>query len=170
MNPLDLIGDPLTNIYFSVIIDNMGIGRWSKVSGLGIDFTGGAGANKTQKGVAIGGGGTQVYNQMGAISYPPVVLTRPVGPATADILHWLRSYAKQVVKTTAVIIAIDPICPWVYQWTLEGVVPLTWKMNDFDVSGQPKIMEEVLTLAHEGFLDLEIDIPIPGLGGSVSLP
>src|SRR5579864_6862267 len=108
MNPLDLIGEPLTSIYFAVMIDNMGLGKWSKVEGLGITFKNTTGVQNP------GGWGASTHNMVDTIVFPPVKLTRPVGPATADILHWLRSYAKQVSKTTALIMAIDPICPWVY--------------------------------------------------------
>lgn len=135
--------DPGIAVFFSLTIDGVDLGTFSTCSGLGVEL------KIDQR--AEGGTGDFVNQLPGRFEYPPITLTRPVGPDSAKIASWLSANAQQVQPKTAELAALDPQGNQVYAWSLQGVLPKRWTGPSFDVS-QPQVAMETLELAHQGFL------------------
>jgi phage tail-like protein len=136
---------------FTITIDGVNLGGWSKCTGLAVEFK-----SKTVK-----EGGNYEYQPILAdyIEYKQVVLERAMNAAdSAKVQSWLRSkvYGWMNAQTsggggTAENTLLDSHLEPVASWSLRNVYPAKWDGPELSASTFGIAIEK-LTLVHEGFL------------------
>ncbi len=150
------LGPPLGLAFrFTVKIGNLDLGSWQSCSGLKMDFA--------PLAVKAGGHYDGVRYLAGEVSYPKVVLKRPVSKADSKTLQgWLATQGRGWVDggtasgDSAVVTLYDSYQKPVMKWTLANARPASWSGPDLD-AGTTKVASEMLELVHEGF-----DVVVPG--------
>ncbi len=150
------LGPPMGLAFrFTVKIGNLSLGSWQSCSGLKMDFA--------PQPVKAGGHYNGVRYLAGEVTYPKVVLKRPVfAQESATLQGWLKTKGTGWVDggspagDTAVVTLYDSYQEAVMTWTLTNARPASWSGPDLD-AGTSKVASEVLELVHEGF-----DVVIPG--------
>ncbi len=135
--------DPAVSICFMVKLDAHELGTFTGCEGIGCEVT----VEQREE----GGNNGFVHQLPGRIRYSNIKLTRPVNADTGKVAAWFASFAKGVKRTTAQIVATDAQNKKVWEWTLEGVVPVRWQGPSFSVDSV-KVATETLELAHHGFM------------------
>jgi phage tail-like protein len=134
---------------FTVKIGSLELGSWQSCTGLKMDFA--------PLAVKAGGHYNGVQYLAGEITYPKVVLTRPVVARDSALLQsWLKSQGTQWVDGTsatgddAVVTLYDSYQSPVMSWKLSYARPASWSGPNLD-AGSSKVATETLELVHGGF-------------------
>ena len=138
---------------FMVAIDGVSCGVWTEMSGLAMEYTGKA---WTEGGQVTADWLLQPRKQQ------TLTLSRPIGPASIEMLAWFQLYGHVIIPLTAFVGLCDfqgNICYW---WELMGVTPLKWT-GPKGKAGAPDAAIETLVLTYTDFLAYG---PGPGLGAA----
>ena len=135
--------NPGLTYLFSVKIDGMPIGEWTKCDGLSMEFH----VEEYEE----GGMNTFVHRHPGRAKYGNIKLTRPLGKQSMAVSGWMSSIMAVVKRQTAEISVLDSSGNTVTQWNLVGVYPVKWSGPSLDADGK-QVATETLELAHNGFL------------------
>jgi phage tail-like protein len=128
---------------FTVTIDGLELGNWSKCEGLTIEYE----VHEYKE----GGQNGFVHRLPGRAKYQNIKLTRPVDASTVTVAGWVASIQAITTRTTAQIAVLDSAGEVVAFWNLMDVYPVKWTGPSLDVSASTVAMES-LELAHNGFL------------------
>ena len=129
--------------FFSVSIDSVDLGQWTKMDGIGMYI------EKTDRGDSA----MSVFQHHlpGAMKYNDITFTRPVSPDSAAVTAWLSAYHLLPVPTAGQIVCLDQTGSIVMMWEMMGVTPVKWSGPSMDANTASPAMES-LTIAHMGFL------------------
>jgi phage tail-like protein len=136
------LSDPLLSFQFSVTIDGMDLGNWTKVELGGLEVH--------VEPLEEGGNQGFTYQLPGRIKYQNIKLTRVMDQSTAQVAAWFAGMAGTVTRSTGVIVAYDSQLNEALSWTFIGAIPVKWTLPSLGMDG-PKAVTEVLEIAHEGF-------------------
>jgi phage tail-like protein len=134
---------PALSVFFSVSLDVIDLGMWSKMSGLGMQIE-----HKSRPEAAMS---FFEHHLPGHITYNNITLERPLSSDSQLILEWISTYHMLPIPTAGQIIALDQTGTPILMWELIGVSPVSWKGPTLDAHGLSVVTEQ-LTLAHMGFL------------------
>jgi phage tail-like protein len=144
INPgIQLNLSPALTVFFSVSLDVMDLGMWTKMSGLGLQIE-----SKSRPDTAMS---FFEHHMPGHITYSHITLERPLSSDSQIILEWISTYHMLPIPTAGQIICLDQTGVPILMWELIGVSPVSWKGPSLDANGL-NIATEQLTLAHMGFL------------------
>jgi phage tail-like protein len=138
---LDL--SPALSVFFSVSLDVIDLGMWSKMSGLGLQIE-----SKSRPDSAMS---FLEHHLPGHITYNHITLERPLSTDSQLILEWISTYHMLPIPTAGQIICLDQTGTPIIMWEMIGVSPVSWKGPTLDAHGLSVVTEQ-LTLAHMGFL------------------
>jgi phage tail-like protein len=138
-----LTSNPGISVFFTVSLDVVDLGMWSKMSGLGMTI---ATTDRPDTAMSF-----FQHHLPGHMTYSNIVLERPVSADTATVMNWVSAYHMLPVPTAAEIQCVDQSGSVVMSWDLLGVTPVSWKGPSMDVYAN-NVATEVLTLAHMGFM------------------
>jgi phage tail-like protein len=130
--------------FFSVSVDSVDLGSWTKMSGIGMTI---ATIDRPESAMTF-----FQHHLPGALQYSPITLERPVGPESAAVMAWISSYHILPLPTAGQIACLDQTGAVVMMWEMLGVTPVSWKGPSMDAASGPSVAMESLTLAHMGFL------------------
>src|SRR5580658_7893629 len=102
---------------FMVAIDGVSCGVWTDMSGLAMEYTG---TPWQEGGQVVSDWLLQPRKQQ------VLTLSRPIGPASMEMLAWFQLYGHIIIPLTAFVAFCDfqgNVCYW---WELMGVTPLKW--------------------------------------------
>ena len=144
INPgLQLNLSPALSVFFSVSLDVIDLGMWSKMSGLGVQIE-----HKSRPDTAM----TFFEHHLpGHITYNHITLERPLSSDSQLILEWVSTFHMLPIPTAGQIICLDQTGTPIIMWELIGVSPVSWKGPTLDAHGLSVVTEQ-LTIAHMGFL------------------
>lgn len=132
---------PFTNAHFTVEIQGLTLGGFSKVRGLEAE-------TETQK-VQEGGVNDTVYMLPGQTTYSDIVLEKGI-IQTSELWTWYESVIQgQIVRHDGTITLLNTRGERVLWWDFCGAFPHAWKGPSFD-AGQAEIIIEEISLAHNG--------------------
>ena len=129
---------------FAVVVDGIDLGGWATCQGLAINF------NLVERQE----GGVNDHNVWlpGHITYPKILLTRAMTSAdSAKVMTWLTSMVDKTSGGTAKITLFDAHKKEVASWSLQNVLPFSWKGPSLGATSHA-VAVETLELVHEGFL------------------
>lgn len=135
--------EPGLNYLFSVKVDGLPLGEWTKCDGLSMEFH----VEEYEE----GGINTFVHKHPGRAKYGTIKLTRPLGKQSFAVSTWMSSIMAVVKRQTAEISVMDSSGGTVTQWNLVGVYPVKWSGPSLDADGK-QVATETLEIAHNGFL------------------
>jgi phage tail-like protein len=144
------MADPGQQNRFKVIIDSLPLGNFSKCEGLKASYD--------MKAYEEGGQNGFVHQLPGRIKYESITLTRPIDDQSRAVAAWFASFRVAVRRANAQISVMDVAGNDIMDWTLSGVVPVSWSAGSVDASANG-VMTETLVLSHEGFLDARMAVP-----------
>ena len=127
---------------FTVTIDGLSLGDWTKCDGLSIEYE--------TKDYQEGGENSFTHRLAGRAKYQNIKLTRPIDKDTGKVAAWLASVASAPKRSTAEIQLLDAGGTKVTSWKLAGVYPAKWSGPTLD-TGTNQVALEVLELVHNGF-------------------
>lgn len=131
------------NVFFTVSIDTVDLGAWSKCTGLGM---------KIDTKPRSEAGMTLFQHQLpNHLIYEHITLERPLTRDCQSVLNWFMAYHMLPIPTSGQITATDQGGSPVMTWELTGVTPVAWKGPNFDATGGDNVATESLTIAHTGF-------------------
>ncbi|MFK0223815.1 phage tail protein [Streptomyces vinaceus] len=140
---------------FVVSVDNISLGGWTNVKGLGINFE--------SEELEVGGNYEHTVILPKRVKYTQVTLQRAMtAQGSAQIQAWLRSMIDawyncdedKYPGATATITLLGPSADYarpIASWTLRNVYPKAWRGPDMDATSN-KVATESLELVHQGFL------------------
>lgn len=138
---------------FAVSVGQFTLGQWAKIAGLSVKFDPIEYRTGTTNQLALAGG---------MAKYERIKLTRAVtGKAGSrgggTVQSWLETYTKAPAPATGIIRLFGPgsSSAALMTWTLRGVVPMSWNVQELDASAS-KVALETLEIGHTGFLADEI--------------
>lgn len=134
--------DPAVALYFHVRIDDVDLGQFTTCDGLSMDVV-------TEERIE-GGNNGYVWKLPVRITFSNVRFTRPISAESIKVAKWLAGLAKGVKRTSAEIVALTPQGARLVTWHLSGVIPVKWTGPSFSAES-PKVAEETLEIAHNGF-------------------
>jgi phage tail-like protein len=144
INPgLQLNNSPGLSVFFTVSLDVIDLGMWSKISGLGMQIE-----HKSRPEAAMS---FFEHHLPGHITYNHITLERPLSSDSQMIMDWISAYHMLPIPTAGQIICLDQTGTPILSWDLIGVCPVSWKGPTLDAHGLSVVTEQ-LTLAHMGFL------------------
>jgi phage tail-like protein len=135
--------EPAVTAFFSVTVDSVPLGNWTKMSGIGMSIN-----TDDRKDSAMS---FFQHHLPGALIYNDITLERPVNAYTSLTMNWFSTYHMVPIPVTAQIVCLDGQKNPIYAWELLGVTPRNWKGPSFD-AGTAQIGTEVLTISHMGFV------------------
>ena len=144
------MADPGQQNRFKVIIDSLPLGNFSKCEGLKASYD--------MKAYEEGGQNGFVHQLPGRIKYESITLTRPIDGQSRGVAAWFASFRVAVRRANAQITVMDVAGNDVMDWTLSGVVPVSWSAGSADAAANG-VITETLVLSHEGFLDARMALP-----------
>jgi phage tail-like protein len=139
-------GDPVAiQARFSVTVDGIELGYFSKVEGLGVTV-------KTDK---FDQGGTHNFSYVvpSSLQWSDIKITRPVAQGNTDLAQLVAAGGDRTVapiRHTAVITFFGVDMTPIMSWSVQGVLPTGWTGPTGDV-GSTSAATETLTLSHHGF-------------------
>jgi phage tail-like protein len=134
---------PAISVFFSVTVDTLSLGNWSKLSGIGMSMNS---VDRPDTAMSF------FHNHLpGALTYSPVTLERQVGPETAQTMNWFSTYHMFPVPVTAQIMCLTQEGEPVMGWELIGVSPDSWKGPNLDAA-TPSVGVETLVIKYTGFV------------------
>jgi phage tail-like protein len=128
---------------FTVRIDDVDLGTWTKCEGLAVEYE----VFEYQE----GGWNDYVHRLPGRRKYPNVKLTRPLDKDSRNVVRWVSKMVTKVERKHAEIAVLDADGKVVCSWNLADVCPVKWTGPTLDASGN-QVANETLELAHNGFL------------------
>ncbi|MFF4409956.1 phage tail protein [Streptomyces sp. NPDC001262] len=134
--------DLLVSHRFRLTIDRQDLGCFTTCEGLGC-------AVEVEE-YAEGGSNGFTWYLPKRLTYPPLVLSRPVGPDAGKALSWMHAAVTDRRRVTGEIAALKSDGTVLARWGLMGVVPVSWSGPTFDVNS-PMAGMEVLEIVHHGF-------------------
>ena len=135
--------DPGLGYQFTVKIDGMPLGDWTKCDGLSMEF------HVTE--YEEGGMNSFIHRIPGRAKYGNIKLTRPLNSKSQAVSAWMTSLMATVKRQTAEITVMDPAGDQVASWNLVGVYPVKWSGPTLDADGKMNATE-TLEIAHNGFV------------------
>lgn len=143
------VDDLNVGIWFVLQIDDQSLGAFNTCDGLGCQIEV---EQRTE-----GGNNGHLWQLPTRMTYPNVVLSRPLGPDTTRIGRWLASMTGQlpVRRQTARIEALGFNGTQVGSWGLLDVIPVRWSGPTFS-SEDTRVLTESVEIAHHGFIDLGV--------------
>ena len=146
----------------------MSLGSFTKISGLSAKY-------QTEK-VIEGGENSFEHQLIGRMTYTNIKLTRPVDESSGTLAEWFsgRQMAMQKgdrgTRSTGQITAYGANHLPITQWSLKGVVPISYEGPSF-TTGTSSILTETVEIAHEGFWRGDSEsIPAPALVAMSNTP
>jgi phage tail-like protein len=140
---MSVISHPGVSVFFTVSVDAMDLGTWSKMSGLGINI---ATTNRPDTAMSF-----FQHHLPGHLEYSNIVLERPVSAESSTLMTWISAYHMLPIPTAGEINCVDQTGAVLMSWQMIGVTPVSWKGPSMDAHAL-NIATEVLTLAHMGFM------------------
>src|SRR5437763_11271537 len=104
------VSDTAVSVCFAVKIDTHDLGSFTSCEGLGCEVV-----LETRE---EGGNNAFVWQLPTRIKYPNIKLTRPLGPDTMKVAHWISDLGAGVKRTTATIQAMTADGKVVARWNL----------------------------------------------------
>ena len=136
--------DPGITHFFTVSIDSVDLGSWTKMNGIGMSIDK---QDRSDSAMTF-----FQHHLPGAMKYADITFERPVSPDSAAVMAWLSAYHLLPVPTAGQIVCLDQTGSIVMMWEMIGVTPVSWKGPSMDAFGNPNTAMESLTIAHMGFL------------------
>lgn len=137
------MAEPGLTYRFSVKIDGMQLGDWTKCDGLSMEF------HITE--YEEGGHNLFSHRIPGRAKYGNLKLSRPLNKQSQLVSAWMTSIMATVKRQTAEVSVYDSSDQVVAQWNLVGVYPVKWTGPTLDSEGK-MIATETLEIAHNGFM------------------
>lgn len=131
------------SVFFTVTLDVVDLGYWTKVTGLGMTI---ATTDRGDSAMSF-----FQHHLPGHLTYDKITFERPVSPNSANIMNWISAYHMLPIPTGGQICCIDQTGGVLMQWDMLGVSPVTWKGPNFDAN-QHNAATEQLTIQHMGFM------------------
>jgi len=128
---------------FTVSIDGMSLGTWTKCEGLAVEYE----VFEYQE----GGFNDYVHRLPGRRKYPNIKLTRPLDADSQTVVQWVSQMVTRVERKHAEITVLDGNGQVVCRWNLADVCPVKWTGPTLDAGGN-QVANETLELSHNGFL------------------
>ncbi len=135
--------DPGLTLRFTVKIDGMPLGDWTKCDGLSMEF-------HVQE-YEEGGMNSFIHRIPGRAKYGNIKLSRPLNKGSMAVSAWMTSLMAVVKRQTAEISVYDSSDQQITQWNLVGVYPVKWSGPTLDTEGK-QVATETLEIAHNGFV------------------
>lgn len=136
-------GDPATQVFFDVRLDDAALPTFTAVDGLSAEFE--------IEEVKEGGNNEFVHRLTGRIKYPNLKLTRAVDSHSPKLAAWFTKTSDGAPGSgTAVITAYSGDLKPIAKWTLRGALPVKYTGPSFTATGTA-IATESLELVHNGF-------------------
>jgi phage tail-like protein len=139
----EVTSNPGISVFFSVSVDSIDLGSWTKMSGLGMAIQTTDRADSAMSFFQ--------HHLPAHMTYSQITLERPVSPESGAVMSWISAYHMLPIPTAGQIICLDQAGGVVMTWEMIGVTPVSWKGPSMDAM-TPNVATEVLTLAHMGFL------------------
>jgi phage tail-like protein len=138
-----LLGDPVVNLNFDVILDGAPMGTFTSCEGLGAEYE--------MLPITEGGQmGSQIHLP-GKMKYTNVKITRPIDIFTIDLAIWFQTITLNPFgRISAQIVAQTSTGEPLRVWNLFEVFPVRWTGPSFRADGN-QVATETLELAHHGF-------------------
>ena len=132
------------NVFFTVTIDTVDLGAWSKCTGLGMKIET---EGRTEAGMNL------FQHQLPKhLTYAHITLERPLTRDSQSVLNWFVAYHMLPIPTSGQITCFDQSGSPIMSWELHGVSPYEWKGPSLDATaGSANVANEQLTIAHTGF-------------------
>jgi phage tail-like protein len=129
---------------FSVIVDAVDLGGWATCGGLAVNF------NLEER--KEGGVNDRSVWLPGQLTYSKITLSRAMTAAdSSKVMKWLSSMVDKTSGGTAKITLFDAHHAAVSSWSLQNVLPFSWKGPTLSATSH-EVALETLELTHEGFL------------------
>ncbi|HUP71614.1 MAG TPA: phage tail protein [Acidimicrobiales bacterium] len=129
---------------FAVVVDGVDLGGWASCQGLSVSF------NLVER--KEGGVNDRTVWLPGRVTYPKITLTRAMTSSdSAKVTQWLSSMVDKHGGGTAKITLFDAHNDEVASWSLQNVLPFSWKGPALSATSRDVALE-TLELVHEGFL------------------
>src|SRR4051812_19607451 len=138
------------SIRFVVKLDDDHLGTFDGCEGLGVEVV----LEPREE----GGNNTMIRQLPTRLKYPNIKLTRPLGKETADIGKWFAEMATGYTRRNGSIAVMRTDGEVVATWHLIGMVPVRWTGPSL-TADSPKVLTEVVEIAHEGFMPLAQAVP-----------
>lgn len=131
------------SVFFTVTIDVIDMGYWTKVSGLGVSIS------TTDRGETAMN--FFQHHLPAHLTYDKITLERPVSPNSINLMNWISAYHMLPVPTSAQICCLGGHGEVIMTWDMLGVTPVAYKGPNLDAASTSPAMEQ-LTIQHQGFL------------------
>jgi phage tail-like protein len=135
--------NPGISVFFTVSIDAVDLGSWSKISGLGMSI---ATVDRPDTAMSF-----FQHHLPGHLVYSPITLERPLTSDCATVMNWISAYHMLPIPTAGQISCVDQTGAVIMSWQMIGVSPLSWKGPSMDAITH-NVATEVLMLHHQGFV------------------
>jgi phage tail-like protein len=134
--------DLAASVFFAVSVDNVDLGWFTSVEGLGCEIE--------LQAFEEGGNNGFVWQLPTRIKYTNIKLSRPADTSMGKIADWFAGMARGIKPTTATVEARDADNRPIMSWEFNGVVPVRWTGPSFSADSG-KAATETIELAHRGF-------------------
>ena len=149
------MGDPAISVAYKVTIDGfIPLGLWTKVEGLGMEYT----VTEYREGGVNG----FTHKLIGPVKYTNLRLSRPVDSTSDLLMLWLQSNLIAVIPQTMAVTAMTAGGTEITTWNLAGVVPVKWTGPALDIMSN-SVATETVEIAYQ-----EIIGGLGGLGGLIA--
>jgi phage tail-like protein len=129
---------------FAVVVDGVDLGGWASCQGLAVNF------NLEER--KEGGVNDRSFWMPKCVTYPKITLTRAMTAADSPkVTKWLSGMVDKDTGGTAKITLFDAHNKEVTSWSLQNVLPFSWKGPTLNATSKD-VAIETLELVHEGFL------------------
>lgn len=133
------------NVFFTVTVDTVDLGAWSKCSGLGMTI---AYDERNESNTSF-----IQHHLPGHLTYEKITLERPLTRDCQSVLSWFSAYHLLPISTSGQITCMDQGGDVVMTWELTGVTPHSWRGPTLDATaGTAVAVTEQLIIQHQGFL------------------
>lgn len=131
------------SVFFTVTLDAVDLGYWSKISGLGMSIS------TTDRGETAMN--FFQHHLPAHLTYDKITLERPVSPNSVNIMNWISAYHMLPVPSTGQICCLGDGGEIIMTWEMIGITPVSYKGPSFDAASTSPAVEQ-LTIQHMGFL------------------
>jgi phage tail-like protein len=133
------------NVFFTVTIDAVDLGAWSKCTGIGMKINT---VDRDESGMTL-----FQHHLPGHLVYEHITLERPLTRDCRAVMSWFTTYHMIPIPTAGQITCVDQTGAPLMSWEMGGVTPVAWKGPTLDATaGSALVATEQLTFAHTGFL------------------
>ncbi|MFF4606434.1 phage tail protein [Streptomyces sp. NPDC001339] len=134
--------DPGTTHRFRLAIDGTDLGVFTRCTGLACTVE--------VEEYTEGGRNDSAWYLPRRITYPPLVLSRPVTADAEKTSQWVLNAVNDTRQRTGQIASLSATGSVLAKWDLLNVVPVSWSGPNFDTAA-PDAAMEVLEIVHHGF-------------------